>query len=460
MNFHIRLKRPVLKTSRLLEFCSQKELVLQTGHPVEQWPFVLVKELFDNALDAAEEAGTAPIIKVAVQSAPSPSITVTDNGPGIAAGTVEAMLDFNVRASSRQAHAIPTRGAQGNALKTLVAMAFALDGSEGETVIEACGVRHRIRFCVDHVRQVPKIDHSQEASDVKIGTSVTVRWPQSACSIVNSAKARFLQIAEDYTWLNPHLSLITSWDSAQSEIKATDPAWRKWRPSDPTPAHWYDSERFERLIAAYVADDQNHRRTRTVREFIAEFRGMSGTARQKQVLDETRTARMTLADLFAHGQADKIKIANLLSAIQRATKPVKPLDLGLIGRDHLAAGFATTGADLKTFNYKRMLRDDAGLPTVIEIAFGYCPDAPATRRLITGVNWSVGINNPFRQLGENGESLDTYLEMQRVGRNEPVILLVHLASPRIAYTDRGKSALALGGAITSADNHQEDEVEE
>jgi hypothetical protein len=180
MNFHIRLKRPVLKTSRLLEFCSQKELVLQTGHPVEQWPFVLVKELFDNALDAAEEAGTAPIIKVAVQSAPSPSITVTDNGPGIAAGTVEAMLDFNVRASSRQAHAIPTRGAQGNALKTLVAMAFALDGSEGETVIEACGVRHRIRFCVDRVRQVPKIDHSQEASDVKIGTSVTVRWPQSA----------------------------------------------------------------------------------------------------------------------------------------------------------------------------------------------------------------------------------------------------------------------------------------
>jgi hypothetical protein len=37
---------------------------------------------------------------------------------------------------------------------------------------------------------------------------------------------------------------------------------------------------------------------------------------------------------------------------------------------------------------------------------------------------------------------------------------VHLASPRIAYTDRGKSALTLGGAITSADNHQEDEVEE
>ena len=186
-----------------------------------------------------------------------------------------------------------------------------------------------------------------------------------------------------------------------------------------------------------------------MRELIAEFRGMSGTAKQKQVLDETSTARMTLADLFPDGQADKIKIANLLSAIQRATKPVKPQDLGLIGRDHLAARLATTGADLKTFNYKRMLRDDSGFPTVIEMAFGYCPEARPIRRLITGVNWSVGINNPFRQLGENGESLDTYLEMQRVGRSEPVILLVHFASPRIAHTDRGKSALALGGR-----NHQ------
>jgi hypothetical protein len=87
----------------------------------------------------------------------------------------------------------------------------------------------------------------------------------------------------------------------------------------------------------------------------------------------------------------------------------------------------------------------------------HCPNTRTTRRLIAGVNWSVGINNPFRQLSENGDSLDSFLEMQRVGRNEPVTLLVHLASPRIAYTDRGKSALALGGAITSAEDRQDEE---
>ena len=132
-----RLNRQVFRTSRLLEFCSQKELVLQTGHPVEQWPLVILKELMDNALDACEEAGVAPDIKIEVRDG---SITITDNGPGILSSTVKSLLDFGVRVSSREAYVSPTRGAQGNALKTLVAMPFALDGTLGETLIAARGV--------------------------------------------------------------------------------------------------------------------------------------------------------------------------------------------------------------------------------------------------------------------------------------------------------------------------------
>ena len=59
------------------------------------------------------------------------------------------ILDFAVRVSSREAYASPTRGAQGNALKTIVAMPFALDGTKGETLIESQGTAHRISFGVD-----------------------------------------------------------------------------------------------------------------------------------------------------------------------------------------------------------------------------------------------------------------------------------------------------------------------
>jgi hypothetical protein len=158
------LKRETFSTSRLLDFCSQRELVKQIRHGVDQWPLVTFKELTENALDACEEAGVAPVIDINVTGT---EITITDNGPGIPAGTVAGILDFAVRVSSREAHVSPTRGAQGNALKTVVAMAFALDGVKGETTIEAQGVKHTIAFKVDHVRQQPKIEHARDGSSVR-----------------------------------------------------------------------------------------------------------------------------------------------------------------------------------------------------------------------------------------------------------------------------------------------------
>jgi C4-dicarboxylate-specific signal transduction histidine kinase len=87
-----RLARQVFTTSRLLEFCSEKELVLQTGHSIEQWPLVVLKELMDNALDACEEADIAPVIQINLRSAPdgSAAISLADNGPGIRPETVKA----------------------------------------------------------------------------------------------------------------------------------------------------------------------------------------------------------------------------------------------------------------------------------------------------------------------------------------------------------------------------------
>ena len=84
------------------------------------------------------------------------------------------------------------------------------------------------------------------------------------------------------------------------------------------------------------------------------------------------------------------------------------------------------------------------MPWVIETAFGWRPAAKA-RRFVTGVNWSPGIINRFRELGRFGLSLDSILEQQRAGRDEPVALLLHIACPRVEYTDRGKSAVVVSG---------------
>ena len=62
------LQRKAFSISRLAEFVSESELVKQIGHPVADWPLVIAKELIDNALDEAEEAGTAPSIEIMVES--------------------------------------------------------------------------------------------------------------------------------------------------------------------------------------------------------------------------------------------------------------------------------------------------------------------------------------------------------------------------------------------------------
>jgi DNA topoisomerase VI subunit B len=438
-----RLARETFKTSRLLDFCSERELTKQIGHSSDQWPLVILKELVDNAIDAAEEASIAPVIQVEVADG---TITITDNGPGIPAETVADVLDFSVRVSSREAYASPTRGAQGNALKTIIAMAFALDGARGETVIESRGTRHEITFKIDHIRHEPKVDHVCSDSVVKIGTRVTVRWPVCACSKLDEAKPHFLQMADDFGWLNPHLSTSVTWDgNRHMDFAASNPAWAKWQPHYPTSPHWYDPARLRRLMGAYIARDQDcGRDPRTVREFISEFRGLSGTAKQKLVLEEVGASKRALPEFFGTGdEVNTDAIAKLLAAMQRQSKPVKSQDLGIIGKEHFASRFETAGADLRAFRHNRSCGDTDGIPDVIETAFGYCPKGPPVRRIITGVNWSPAIGNPFPSLGSYGESLDTILANQRSGSNEPIIFVLHLARPRIEYTDHGKTAIAL-----------------
>lgn len=433
------LRRATFCTSRLLDFASEKELVAQTGHQRAAWPLVIVKELVDNAVDACEEAGIAPVITVA---ADANGIIVADNGPGLPADTVEGILDFGVRISSREAYVSPTRGAQGNALKTVIAMPFVVDPDEGQVDIEAQGLHHAIKLTVDRIRQEPVVSHGTERIKRKSGTKIRVRLPVSPCSNDDETGTRFLQMADDFAWLNPHLSITANWFGQKVGTKATDPTWAKWGPSDPTSPHWYTPQDLERLIAAYLSHDADRGRGRTVRELVAEFRGLSSSAKQKTVLDATGLSREPLSGLVNANAIDLARVDSLLSAMQASSAPIKPAALGLIGRDHLREQFTRVGCKMESFNYRCVKETMDGVPFVIETAFGWCPKN-VSRRLVTGVNWSPGIINPFRELGKFDQSLDSILSEQRVSSDEPVILALHMACPRIEYTDRGKSAVVV-----------------
>jgi DNA topoisomerase VI subunit B len=439
-----KLHREVFQTSRLAEYCTLEGLVKASGHPVSDWPAIVIKEAIDNSIDASEEIGVAPKMAVSVDTVTG-EIVVTDNGPGIPATTIAGVTDYGVRTSSREAYISPTRGAQGNALSVILAMPFGLTQTAGETaVIEAHEVAHRIRFKIDPVKQEPQVSCVSGPSSVKNGTRVMVRWPVKACLTLIEAKPRILPMIRAFIVFNPHLAITFDWDGQRLvDWGPTDRNWQKWRPSDPTPAHWYNADQLQRLIAAQVnRDRESGKRVRLVRDFVGEFRGLSGTAKRKTVLDEIGLSRAPLDQFFRNDQVDHAGIARLLDAMQRHSRPVKPEVLGVIGKQHFQRVFLAKDADdqaVEHFKYPTpLLREDlAGRPFIVEVAFA--PMSPKIVSVFSGINWSAAIRNPFRSIGEYGLS-GVLAERHVHTDSDEVVFGVHLAAPRIEFTDRGKSA--------------------
>ena len=428
------LNRAVFVTSRELEYFTEKELTLQTGHEPELWPEVVLKELVDNGLDACESAGLPPEINVSLAA---DAITVTDNGPGLPSAVVESVLDYSVRASSKDAYISPTRGAQGNALKTILAIPYVLsEDRSGRVEVESHGERHVIKIGVDRIAQKPEIVRHTEAGVVKKGTRVKV------VTLTDETKASFLQLLTGYSLFNPHATLVFEADGEATRFDRTDAAWHKWPASEPTSPHWYTSDQLRSLIAAYISSERRGATPRTVREFVSEFRGLSATAKQKAILSRLNLGGVHLHDLVNGGDIDGAMVAALLDAMRTESKPVKPQALGVIGKDRFRTWFEAREIELQTFFYRRTagIADKTGLPFVVETASAFRKGG-GQRQLITGINWSPTLVDPFRSLSEYGIGLDGLLNSQYLYKTDPVTFVLHLACPHLNYTDRGKASL-------------------
>jgi hypothetical protein len=489
-----RLNRITSRTSREMDFFSSKELVTQTGHEVGEWPLVIVKELVDNALDACEDADIQPVIEVTADAC---GISVKDNGPGLPETTLQGQLDFNVRVSNREAYVSPCRGAQGNALKTLLPMPHVLDHNQGRFIVEAHGKRHVITCGADPISQravihddvtdakcknlrsdTDEIKQDFSGTEIRLewerrlrqplgfdrmeGDEPILAWPFSTyddCPADPSLKKPLVfALVEGFALFNPHATISLNWFGETTTWKATNPAWEKWKPCRPTSPHWYELRHLERLIGAYVTHDRDAGKDRLLSEFLATFDGLTGSLKRAKVLSETGIKRMVLSELVTGDRLDSDRIASLLAIMQQHTRPVKAPRLGVIGEDHLKARLLDMGVQPESFRYSRKTSEGKSkksrsegdekasfIPWVLESAFGYLgPKAEDQRRIFSGANWSAAIKNPFRAFGSTGEGLETALANMRATRNEPIIFVLHLAHPRIEYVDRGKSALIIG----------------
>jgi hypothetical protein len=256
------------------------------------------------------------------------------------------------------------------------------------------------------------------------------------------------RLVSDYALFNPHAAFRLNNDV----FPARDPEWRKWSPRDPTPPHWYTLDRFEELVASIVS----LKKPLTVRDFLADFRGLTRTSTRMIVLAAAKLERGTkLEDLVdkKRGAFDKNALRRLLTAMQQNSKEVAPEVLGVLGKQHFLEKL--TGED-QSFRYAKQAGVENGLPYIVEAACRLTEDK-LLQGLHIGLNWSVPLSNPLQdcELRLPDQSvvygLEGFFRHLRVNLGyDPVAVVLHIASPRFDFLDRGKGSVQLGPSIAGA----------
>src|SRR5262249_7134500 len=123
------------------------------------------------------------------------------------------------------------------------------------------------------------------------------------------------------------------------------------------------------------------------------------------------------------------------------TRQVKPEMLGVLGKDHLLHTLVGHfNVDPESVRYRiaplsKSLFD--GVPFVLEMVSGIRGQQQEGqgRGILVGLNRSAAFKPP-------SDELTNLLSEMRVDPADPVVVLVHLACPRLEVTDHGKSTLA------------------
>ena len=447
--------RTTFETPRVSEYFNARELTMLTGQPQRSFAAVLQKEIGDNALDAAESANVAPELAFEIQTVGELlTISVADNGPGIPADLIEKVLDFSSRVSDKAAYRSPTRGAQGNALKTVVGIPHAL-GGQAPITIEASGIHHQIRAWLDPANEL-RIEHNKCDCSRTVGSRVSVPIPAEGQQFDPAWWARAVSL------FNPHgLVRIEVFETTPNHAHGGPspfaeiykplvdyPAgWTKWLPTDAIPAHWYDSESMERLIFLHIAKGRRDgERDLPLGSFIRQFRGLASTTKARDIASLFPQIRR-LSDFEDHRDV----IDHLLEAMREASRPIPAKALGLIGEAQFRSRFAEFYG-VERFWYAKYIGEADGLPIVLEVALAHT-EAEGHRQYF-GLNFSPTFDDPFGgchlKLADDFAvwgGVTSALDQAHV-EDFPHAFALHLTSPAFTFRDRGKSTIAVSEELS------------
>jgi hypothetical protein len=447
------LSRTLFETPRAAEYFSLRELEAMTGQPAESFAAVALKELVDNALDAGETAGVSPQVEIQVlNDGEALHLEVSDNAGGIPSAAVQRLLNFSTRLSDKAAYRSPTRGLQGNALKTIIGMPHAF-GLREPVVISSSGVRHSILAWVDPAGQL-RVEYGTTPVPTQPGTTVSLTLPAHLM-----LDARYW--ARAFSLFNPHAAIRMSFSGPVSQLAYRDDEqiqdfyhsllsfpkdWTKFLPTDPTSPWWYTPEELTRLVFSHIAQARQGDRDLPLREFVRQFRGLTGTGKAKAVC-----SRLPHISRLSDFEADPAAVALLLEAMKAEARAPSPSVLGLVGADSFRTRFHQWYGVKRSW-YRKVSLELPEFPFTFEVALA---ETERVGSFFSAINFSPTFEDPSASTPLSCPNFTAYGALGFLSQahasptprwDEPqlnVAAAVHLVCPSPTFLDRGKTRLKL-----------------
>jgi DNA topoisomerase VI subunit B len=450
----VKLERTTFETSRAGEYFDSRQLSALTGVAPNQFASVILKESIDNGLDACEMEGVPPKIDIEVRTDQGAIyLTISDNGPGIPPEVVRKILDYNVRVSDKAAYRSPTRGAQGNAMKSIISIPYTL-GSREPVIIRARGVRHEMAPSVDPAGHV-HFDYSS-SPEVTEGTTISLVIPARDSSGGTTQELDALHWVRSFAAFNPHATLCYQANDGGAKLaeiyKSTRTDIKKYIPTQPTSPHWYSAASLKGLVFNHIAHARSGGRDLPLGEFVRQFARLRSTRKAKAVTAPLVEAGFTHLSKFAE---DEERVAQLLAGMRAESKPPKASALGHVGEEHFRAFFEGVYAEVKEYNYVRKSGTlPSGLPFTFEFALAVL-EQEEEGHLYCGINFSPTFGDPlvgttlvgpkFKADGIQGFLAEGHAlpKTHRTWYRTPasVAVAAHIITPAPMFLDRGKTRL-------------------
>lgn len=456
--------------NREFDFVRLDGLRRATGRPPHEWDIYIIKELIDNALDADEALWQRDLAK-------QPGLTINveyiyveehhtyqffvqvRNLSLFPVGQIKDIFDTQWYTSRKAFLKGLTRGALGNALKTLLGIPYALRNRVAgnwtpdlKPMSIRCSAKEYLpRFIVDSTAQTIQFEFDVKDSKSIDGTEVTVgvdhfeqEMPRSLTDIKH--------LAEYYHLCNPHVRFSWNVEIAGQEYQIEYEADHKWRRkfTGRAPVQWYSLTAFKDLISALYRKQcgDNGSSALPIAEIIKQFSGLLDYDEHSQLKIESISKHLSLDRISSENIEGQV-IAQFYRVLNENSANFDSLQLGAIGYAHIRTTLQQILpiAGEVTYHYISDAGDDPNTPFVIEGAIAALK--AGKREILTAINFTPTYNDPFlsRKLfakinsEESVLGLRGLLDLYDQTEDVPLVLFLHLICPNVEHHEFSKTEI-------------------